>query len=546
MQEDTQSPVRRRGRVLMIAGLLTALAVILGGLFLAPRLRRHLRMAQAQVQWQPQLHFYAGPFWNNDPNGPILLNGQYHLFYQLNPFGDLWGHMSWGHAVSPDLVHWKTLPVALAEENGVMIFNGATVEDRENSSGLCGEAGKQSPGCLVAVYTGNGKNIQNQNVAYSRNGGMTWTKYAGNPVIDLGLKDFRDPKIIWHEESKSWVLAVVVPDRHKVQFYRSKNLIHWELASEFGPAGALGDIWECPDIFAVQVRDADGKVLGSRWVLNVNVNPGGPSGGSASQYFVGQFDGVRFVEDHPGSGVHWADWGKDFYASTSFSNIPGDQDRLWIAWLSNWQYAGKAPSLPGRGEMTLARRLSLRPIEVPAGQEPLVLVQEPVLPLPAHKADPGVWTVDAANTRLKERKAAGSVYQLSAVLEPGTATEAGIRLRTGAGGEETVIGVDRAKGMIFVDRTHSGETGFSPDFPARTVAPLKHPQAKAVALRIVVDRSSVEVFAENGETVLTNLIFPAAGSTGVAFYAYGASPDAASARVRDLDFVALESNQNHN
>ena len=278
------------------------------------------------TKWQPKLHFYAPPNWINDPNGPILVDGQVQLFFQYNPFGDQWGHMSWGHAVSSDLVHWRQLPVAIPEADGVMIFSGSTVEDRDNTSGLCGETAQKTPGCLVAIYTGATESKQAQNLAVSSDGGATWTKFSRNPVIDLGLKDFRDPKVFWYEPTKSWVMVVALSDQHKVRFYHSKNLRQWELGGEFGPAGAVSGVWECPDLFELPVRepagrfDAIGKIASSHWVLSVNVNPGGPAGGSADQYFVGQFDGSHFTEDHPGSGPHWADWGKDFYASTSFSN----------------------------------------------------------------------------------------------------------------------------------------------------------------------------------------------------------------------------------
>ena len=217
---------------------------------------------------------------------------------------------------------------------------------------------KKTPGCLIAIYTGASPGKQTQNIAVSRDEGATWTKYSGNPVIDLGLKNFRDPKVFWHEASKSWVMVVALPDQHKLRFYRSPNLRHWELASEFGPAGAVSGVWECPDLFELPVYDVQGNLDGSRWLLNVNINPGGPAGGSGDQYFVGKFDGTTFTEDHPGSGPHWVDWGKDFYASTSFANTGNETlDRTWIAWMSNWQYASKLPSLPGRGEMTTARQL---------------------------------------------------------------------------------------------------------------------------------------------------------------------------------------------
>src|ERR1019366_8938638 len=388
--------------------------------------------------WQPQIHFSSPPNWINDPNGPVLLNGQYHLFFQLNPFADQWGHMSWGHAVSPDLVHWKQLPVALAEEQGVAIFSGSTVVDADNTSGLCADPGQKTPVCMVAIYTGASQDKQTQNIAFSRNGGATWTKYSANPVIDLG------------------------------------------------PAGAVAGVWECPDLFELPIYDEQDKLVATRLLLNVNINPDGPAGGSADQYFIGQFDGSRFIEDHPGSGPHWVHWGNDFYASTSFSNLPASEDRTWIGWMSNWKYASKLPSLPGRGEMTLARHLYLR--EPPAyppptpDQEPLLLVQEPVLGLPVDKrylamfGAPAFQTVEKANERISAKKLSGSVYRLRFTLDPGDASEAGVRLRRSSinpddpSTEETVVGIDQARGRIFVDRTRSGRTDWSSDFPARVSA----------------------------------------------------------------------------
>jgi fructan beta-fructosidase len=505
--------------------------------------------------WQPKIHFYSPANWINDPNGPIFLNGQYHLFFQLNPFGDEWGHMSWGHAVSPDLIHWKQLPTALAEEKGVAIFSGSTVEDRDNTSGLCGDAGQKTPGCLVAIYTGASEDKQTQNIAFSRDGGATWTKYAANPVIDLGLKDFRDPKVFWHAPSQSWVMAVSLPDQHKLRFYRSKNLRQWELASEFGPAGAISGVWECPDLFELPVYDDSDKLVDSRWLLNVNISSGGPAGGSGDQYFIGKFDGFRFIEDHPGSGPHWVDWGKDFYASTSFSNLPSSEDRTWIGWMSNWQYAAKLPSLPGRGEMTLARHLFLRlpsayPPPTPS-QEPLLLVQEPVLALAPDKINramfggPSFKTIVQANARITSKKLSGSVFRLRFTLDPGESAEAGVRLRRSTNNpnesaeEETVVGVDLAKGQIFVDRTHSGKTDWSPDFSGRVSAPLKHAQADTIPIEIVVDNNSIEVFAEDGETVLTSLIYPSPSSQGLAFYAGATPPGSAPARIQDPELIPL-------
>ncbi len=559
---------RRFRRALLAATSLLALASIFAAQVSAQQAGGVAATSGAVTPWQPKIHFFAPPNWINDPNGPILVNGQYQLFFQYNPFGDQWGHMSWGHAASSDLVHWKEVTVAIPEADGVMIFSGSTVEDRDNSSGLCGGArGEKTPGCLVAIYTGASHDEQKgdrqaQNLAFSNDGGTTWTKYSSNPVLDLGLKDFRDPKVFWHAPSQSWVMVVALSDQHKVRFYRSKNLRQWEQGGEFGPAGAVGGVWECPDLMELNVRepagkhDAQGKIEDHRWVLSVNLNPGGPAGGSADQYFVGQFDGARFTEDHPGSGPHWADWGKDFYASTSVSNTAPGQDRIWIAWMGNWQYAGKLPALPGRGEMTVARSLFLRQppthTNLTPSQEPLVLVQQPLLPTPSFQPSKALFggapyqTIAQANEHIAEGKLAGSSYLLRVTLDPGDAAEAGVRLRRSAADpneaaqEETVVGIDATTRRIFVDRTRSGKTDWSAEFPARVWAPLKHAQANSIRLEIVVDRNSIEVFAEDGETVLTNLIYPAAASTGLAFYSTPTPPGVGPALVRGVEFIPLD------
>jgi fructan beta-fructosidase len=550
--------VRLSGR----RGFLFALSLLAASQFVAKA--QQTPEAGATAAWQPKIHFYAPPNWINDPNGPIFLNGKYNLFFQLNPFGDEWGHMSWGHAISSDLVHWKRLSTAIPEENGIGIFSGSTVEDRDNTSGLCGPTGTKTPGCIVAIYAGDSHNPdrQTQNLAVSRDAGATWLKFAGNPVLDLGLKDFRDPKVFWHAPTQSWVMAVALSDVHKIRFYRSKDLKSWKQTGEFGPAGATSGVWECPDLFDLAVRapagkhEAMGKTVDHRWVLSVNINPGGPAGGSADQYFVGTFDGAQFTEDHPGSGPHWADWGKDFYASTSVDNTPPGQDRIWFGWMGNWQYESKLPALPGRGEMTVARSLSLREpaahSTLTPSQEPLLLVQQPILPTPSFKPSQAMFggapyqTLDEANELIAKGKISGSVYLLRVTLDPGDAAEAGIRLRRSSldpsqsAKEETVIGIDREKGQIFVDRAHSGKTDWSADFPARVWAPLKHSQANSIRLEIVVDSNSVEVFAEDGETVVTDLIYPSDGSKGLSFYSTPTPPGVGPALVRGVEFIPLE------
>ena len=243
--------------------------------------------------WRPQLHFTPATNWMNDPNGMVYYDGEYHLFYQYNPSGDKWGHMSWGHAVSRDMLHWEHLPLALAEENGVMIFSGSAVVDWKNTSGF-GRNGKPP---MVAIYTGHHttKALQNQQLAYSNDHGRTWTKYAGNPVLDIGETDFRDPKVFWYDPNQCWIMTVSWPLQHKIRFYSSPDLKNWSHLSDFGPAGSTTGIWECPDLFPVQVEN---KPKSAKWVLIVNVGTGAPAGGSGCQYFVGDFDGKQFIPDH--------------------------------------------------------------------------------------------------------------------------------------------------------------------------------------------------------------------------------------------------------
>ena len=251
----------------------------------------------------------------NDPNGLVFFEGEYHLFYQHNPEGDRWGHMSWGHAVSPDLLHWTHLPVALpggGRDHDLLRQRGRGPRGPRAASAAAGP-------CLVAVYTGHTQDRQTQNLAASRDRGRTFTKYAGNPVLDLGRKDFRDPKVFWHAPTARFVMVTVLPDEHKVRFFGSRDLKRWETLSDFGPAGATGGVWECPDLFVLPVEGEPGV---TRWVLDVDLNPGGVAGGSADQYFVGTFDGERFTSDDPPTTTLWADYGKDFYATLSFANLP--------------------------------------------------------------------------------------------------------------------------------------------------------------------------------------------------------------------------------
>jgi fructan beta-fructosidase len=437
--------------------------------------------------------------------------------------------MSWGHAISRDLVHWEHLLVAIPEQNGVMIFSGSTVVDWQNSSGLCTTAEDRS--CLVAVYTGYTGKEQNQNVAYSNDQGRTWTKYPGNPVIDLHLADFRDPKMFWHRASHKWVMLTVLSPQHKVRFFASTDLKYWTPLSDFGPAGAVGGVWECPDLFELPLAGEPGQ---TRWVLNVNLNPGGIVGGSADQYFIGLFDGTKFTNENPKEQGLWADYGKDFYASTSFSDIPSsDGRRIWMGWLNNWEYAARVPTNPWRGAQSIPRVLKLRRF-----REGIRLVQEPVSELQALRGRHVVvenQSTGAANRLLNSKGVRGETLEIVAEVQPREATEFGFRVRKGPS-EESVVGIDAQKSLLFVDRTGSGDTGFDPKFPGRHTAPLDLPAGQPIKLRIFVDRSSVEVFGNDGEKVISDLIFPSPASQGVEFYSEGGD-----ARVVKLDIWNLKS-----
>jgi fructan beta-fructosidase len=478
-------------------------------------------------EYRPQFHFTPARNWMNDPNGLVFYKGEYHLFYQYNPFGDEWGHMSWGHAVSRDLVHWKDLPLALGEENGIMMFSGSAVVDWHNSSGFC-RGNEKDASCLVAIYSGSSPHLQTQNVAYSNDDGRTWTKYRGNPVIDLHLGSFRDPKVFWHEATKKWVMVTALGGGHKVSLFSSTDLVHWSALSDFGPAGAVGGAWECPDLFLLPVENDPGE---SEWVLSVNIFPGGLTGGSGNQYFIGDFDGTKFSSDQ--NQTLWADYGRDFYASTSFSDIPqADGRRLWMGWLNNWEYAKNEPTDPWRGAQSIPRELKLW--KFPDGVR---LIQRPVAELQSlRRRDIHLenQTIEATNRKLQAKHAHGETLEILATIELGAAEEIGFKLRKGAH-QETLVGLDAAKSQVFVDRTQSGNVNFAEHFAERQTAPMAIGPERVVQLHIFLDRSSVEVFADHGSPVLSEVIFPLDGD-GIELYARGGE-----GKIRSLDIWTLES-----
>ncbi len=479
--------------------------------------------------YRPQYHFSPRENWTNDPNGLVYFEGEYHLFFQYNPVGDQWGHMTWSHAVSRDLVHWEQLPPAIPEENGTMIFTGSTVVDENNTSGFC----TNHKPCLVAIYTGHTPEhsgrapLQTQNLAFSNDRGRTWTKYSGNPVLDLHMSDFRDPKVFWSRQTSRWVMVVSLPNDHKVRIYGSADLKHWSALSDFGPAGATGGQWECPELFELPL---EGRRDETRWVLKIGLNPGALQGGSGEQYFLGRFDGTRFINDNPVSQTMWTDYGKDCYCSLTFNHLPRGHPTVMIGWMNNWQYAKDLPTSPWRGQMTFPRSLGLR--QTPAG---LRLVQMPIDQLGRleEKAAGTTGTVEMVNRWLATSELTkGRTFQLKAEIPLGSAREVGWRILE-SDGNQTVISYDPKAQKLFFDRTHSGLANVSKDFPHRTESPLVL-QESLLRLNVLVDRNSVEIFADGGQFASTNLVFPPPGASGIEVYAKGGQPGKISVHVRPI------------
>lgn len=445
--------------------------------------------------YRPRLHFAPRRNWINDPNGLVfdVETGLYHLFFQHNPFGDVWGHMSWGHATSPDLLNWTELPLAIPEDERASIFSGSVVIDHGNTAGF-------GAGAWVACYTGclrRAEGGQAQDIAWSLDRGLTWTKYAGNPVLDLGLREFRDPKVFWHGPTGRWVMAVVLPEEHRVAFYAGANLREWALLSHFGPAGEARAIWECPDLIRFVAED--------RWLLKVDTFEGHPAG-SGAQCWIGRFDGTSFEAE---TAAFWADHGSDFYAALSFAGLPAGRPPVWLAWMSQHAYAKGTPTAPWRGAMALPRELSLvrEANHWRLGQSPVAT--EALRGEPRHLVGPGV--VDRA----------GEVLELRWELDPGTADVSTLNLRCGPGGGEfTQVGIDHRHGLVWIDRSRSG---VAPD-AARWAGRREQAWGAArstLALHVVVDRCSVEVFSGDGAVALTEVVYPSPGSDGVAVLAHG-------------------------
>lgn len=466
------------------------------------------QLAGYDQPYRPQVHFSPREHWTNDPNGLVFFRGEYHLFFQYNPFGDQWGHMSWGHAVSRDLLHWRELPVAIPEQDGEMVFTGSVVVDR-NTSGLC----RRERECLVAVYTGHRSTPeltrQTQNLAFSLDQGRSWTRYRGNPVIDLHMADFRDPSVFWDEKLNRWVMAVALPKQHKVRFYSSSNLTNWTERSDFGPTGDVDGDWECPDLLHIPAENGTSGM----WMLKVGINPGAPQGGSGEQYFLGEFDGNRFNLSSQSGSKGWTNYGKDDYCAISFNHLPAGAKPVLIGWMNNWQYASKLPTSPWRGQMSLPRRLSLV-----SDQDGLAAKQVPdIAGLQEGKAEYSFPGSSPKTLRLD------APFEIDLRFDPGEEKLFGVRFYSDEQ-HWTEIEFDREMGQLVMDRTKSGAM-VGEGFRSRTTATLA--PGRAFDLRLVVDRSSIEAYAQNGTIAMTNLIFSPSQSNRVELFSKSGKPVAA-------------------
>ena len=447
-------------------------------------------------KYRPQFHFSPEEKWMNDPNGLVYHKGEYHLFYQYYPEDIVWGPMHWGHAVSTDMHHWEHKPIALYPDDHGLIFSGSAVMDYQNTSGFGTEG--ESP--MVAIFTYHlmkgeeeGRtDFQTQGIAYSLDGGDSWTKYEGNPVIENpGIKDFRDPKVFWHEETKKWVMVLVAGNH--ARFYGSENLKEWEFLSQFGQdQGAHGGVWECPDLFLLPIEDSEE----SRWVLTISINPGAPNGGSGTQYFIGNFDGQRFVSEQ--QEALWLDYGTDNYAGVTYNNTPNDR-RIFIGWMSNWMYARETPTEIWRSAMTLPRSLHLSETN-----EGIRVLQKPLNELETlYKGNEmSIERIPAS----EEQSVVFKGLQQSRISLKSSSPRFELSLKNQEG-DVLTYRFNRGTGSVLLDRIESGLTDFNTEFGNKQhFMPL--PSKDSMELELFLDQSSAELFLNKGSKVMTSLIFP--------------------------------------
>lgn len=473
--------------------------------------KKTVQLQEDEQKYRPNFHFTPQKNWMNDPNGMFYWNGNYHLYFQHHPFGNVWGPMHWGHAVSKDLVHWEERPIALYPDALGTIFSGSAVVDHNNTSGL----GKGDVPPIIAIYTSHDMEAERsgapyyetQSLAYSLDEGETWEKYAGNPVIkNPAEKDFRDPKVFWMETQQAWRLTLAAGQ--ETRFYGSKDLIHWEPLSEFGKTiGNHNGVWECPDLFQLPIQGTETF----KWVHLVSVNPGGPNGGSATQYFVGDFDGETFTVDPEFEKAmaadhrFWLDFGRDNYASVSFSNFktPSGQ-QVVLGWMSNWDYATVVPTTTWRSAMTLPRALELVPFE-----KTYRLQSQPYFP--KGNFSKAVVSKNDLKVQGKAQLVSSSEYALdhtalSVVFKNTPRFTTHFQLSNSLG-DVLNFGFDPQENQFYIDRTASGKVDFSTKFAShRSYAPRLEADA-ALEFKLFLDKTSLEIFYDQGATVMSEIFF---------------------------------------
>ena len=477
--------------------------------------------AENREKYRPAYHHTPLYGWMNDPNGMVYHDGVWHLCYQWNPFGSKWQNMTWGHSTSRDLIHWEPQEPTLLPDGLGTIFSASSAIDEANSAGF----GKNS---IVTLFT-SAATSQVQSLAYSNDGGYTYTTYPGNPVLTLE-SEARDPNMFWNEETKQWTLILAHALDHEMLIFTSPDLKSWTLQSSFGKGlGAQDGVWECPDLFELPVTGTQEK----KWVLICNINPGGPFGGSATQYFTGSFDGKTFKVDTDASGnvpTKWLDYGKDHYATVSWSDTPGR--RTVIGWMSNWQYAAEVPTLQFRSANTLPREMGVFKVD-----DQYYVSSKPSPELDALR---GKITHNAKRIQVGKRAHTVSLPQendgiceILMNVDAKRSKQLKMTLANKAQEKVTII-YDVEKETISFDRTQSGIVDFSQDFPAVTVTPT-YENDGSVNLRLFIDRSSMELFEQEGRFVMTNLVFPTSPYTTLSFQA-----EEGSAKVNNLQIYSIK------
>jgi fructan beta-fructosidase len=441
----------------------------------------------AQEVHRPQFHFTPPSGWMNDPNGMVYYDGEYHLFYQHYPDSTVWGPMHWGHAISRDLIHWEHQPIALHPDSLGYIFSGSAVVDENNTSGF--QTGNEKS--LVAIFTYDKKGFETQGIAYSNDKGRTWMKYDKNPVIkNPGEQDYRDPKVFWHRETEHWIMSLAV--RNRIEFYQSKNLISWEKTGEFGREyGNHGGVWECPDLFPLTVDGTNE----THWVLLVSINPGGPNGGSATQYFIGNFDGKTFTTDAEPKQERWVDYGPDNYAGVTWGHAP-DGRKIFLGWMSNWNYANVVPTELWRSAMTLPRELSLK--QTAAGLRLASTPSPEINQLRGAKAAITISETVPFNGLAE--------LQLAFDLAATTANDFGVEFLN-TKNETLRVGYDRTHNRFYIDRTRAGKKEFSDRFAGVHMA-ARASDNQTLNMHLYLDVASAELFADDGTACMTSTFFP--------------------------------------